>query len=314
MRDLHRLLLLAIIVSAACAAEADDVDKEARAQFERGVELYDEGKFDQAAIAFARAYELKPSYKLLYNIAQTENQLGHYTAALEAYSKYLEEGATKIEKKRLPQVESEIERLKTLVGTVSIAGDEDGAQVFIDSRAVGNTPLPAPVMVDVGEHEILVKHDGAEVHREVVKVAGGDEVTVRWMMPRPADRPQEGVAGAPASDGKRDRLWTWISLGVAGAAGIAGGALGGVALSSKKDIEADCVDGHCPSDMTDDRDRVKNLALAADVMYGVAGAAAVAAVVLFFVEPGLGDEREATVAAAPAVGNGSVGLSISGRF
>ena len=76
------------LVAGPAAAQTD----EARTQFEQGIALYDEGKYDQAAIAFQRAFELKPSYKILYNIAQAQNQLGHYAAALEAFARYLAEG------------------------------------------------------------------------------------------------------------------------------------------------------------------------------------------------------------------------------
>jgi len=302
--NIAALVATAFLISAASATAEKTKDEEAQNQFSSGVELYDEGKFDQAAISFARAYELKPSYKLLYNIAQTENQLGHYTEALEAYRKYLEDGGDKIDEERRTQIEGEVERLLTLVGTIAVTGDSDGASIFIDNRAVGNTPLPGPVMVDVGEHEVLVKQDGREVHREVVKVAGGEEVPVEWITPTEKEEPAE----APR------RLWTWVSLGVAGAAGIAGGVIGGVALSSKNDIEDNyCFDNHCLENQRDERDRVENLALTADILYGVAGAAAAAAIVLFFVEPGLGEEEE-PVAAVPIITEDTAGLAITGRF
>jgi hypothetical protein len=37
---------------------------EAKAQFDVGVELFEGGQFEKAAVAFARAYELRPSYKI----------------------------------------------------------------------------------------------------------------------------------------------------------------------------------------------------------------------------------------------------------
>lgn len=306
MRITIATLAAAVVLSIAAGAAAEKtMDDEAREQFERGVELYDEGKFDQAAISFARAYELKPTYKLLYNIAQTENQLGHYTGALEAYQKYLEDGEDNVDDDRKNQIVSEIARLETLVGTIAITGDAEGASVFIDTRAVGNTPLPGPIMVDVGEHEVLVKQDGVEIHRQVVKVAGQEDVSVEWVTPT---GPIDGGEKAPK------RLWTWVSLGVAGAAGIAGGVIGGVALSSKNDLEDNyCFDNQCLASQKDERDRVGNLALTADILYGVAGAAAAAAIVLFFVEPNLGEEEQ-PVAAVPIITDTSAGIAISGRF
>ncbi len=310
MRIFTGIVCVLLLVGLSEAAQAKKKEKsEARTQFQMGVELYDGGKYDQAAIAFARAYELKPSYKILYNIAQTENQMGNYTAALDAYQRYIEDGGDKIGKKRLPQIEAEIERLNTLVGTITITGEEEGASVFIDSRAEGNTPLSGPILVDIGEHEVLVKHNGIEVHRQVVKVAGGADVAVHWI-------PPPEVKPSVTSDEENKRVWTWVSLGVAGAAGIAGGVIGGVALSGKNDIvDNHCFDdNHCLASQADERDRVKNLSITADVLYGVAGAAFVAAVILFFVEPNMGDEEEEPIVAAPMITNDSAGIAITGRF
>ncbi len=314
MRIIAGIACALLLVGLGSVAQAKGkTESEARTQFRTGVELYDEGKFDQAAIAFARAYELKPSYKILYNIAQTENQLGNYTAALDAYQRYLKDGGENIGKKRRPLIEAEIERLKTLVGTITITGDEEGASVFIDNRAEGNTPLPGPILVDLGEHEVLVKHEGVEVHRQVVKVAGGADVAIHWILP-----PEVGpIAGPDVGTGEQEnkRLWTWVTLGVAGAAGIAGGVVGGVALSKKNDIEDNsCWGNECLQSEASERDSVKNLSLTADVLYGVAGAAAVAAIVLFFVEPKMGVEEEQPIVATPIITNDTAGLALTGRF
>ena len=315
MRIFTGIVCVLLLVGLSGAALAKKKEKsEARTQFRMGVELYDGDKYDQAAIAFARAYELKPSYMILYNIAQTENQLGNYTAALDAYQRYLKDGGDNIGKKRLPQIEAEIERLNTLVGTITITGEEEGAFVFIDSRAEGNTPLSGPILVDIGEHEVLVKHNGIEVHRQVVKVAGGADVAVHWTPPpevKPASDPT-----MTSEEEENKRVWTWVSLGVAGAAGIAGGVIGGVALSGKNDIvDNHCFDdNHCLASQADERDRVKNLSITADVLYGVAGAAFVAAVILFFVEPNMGDEEEEPIVAAPMITDDSAGIAITGRF
>src|ERR1043166_1717810 len=50
----------------------------ARQQFAHGVELYRAGAYDAALAAFTRAYELAPTYRILYNLAQVQAQRQDY--------------------------------------------------------------------------------------------------------------------------------------------------------------------------------------------------------------------------------------------
>ena len=68
----------------------------ARDQFDQGIVYYQKGQFEKAAIAFERAYELKPSYKILYNLALAEVELEHFSQALVAFEKYLRDGGSKL--------------------------------------------------------------------------------------------------------------------------------------------------------------------------------------------------------------------------
>ena len=142
------LTLLGLALAAAPAGADVDADKEARAQFKLGTQLFHEGEYEQAAIAFERANELKPSYKILYNIAQVEAELKHYTRALEAYIRYLEEGGAKVGRTRRAEVEEKMERLRSLVGSIAITSNAEGAIVMVDGVRRGEVPLPGPIPVD----------------------------------------------------------------------------------------------------------------------------------------------------------------------
>jgi len=297
------------LICASTHALGDDQQDEARVHYTQGVDLYKDGKFEQASIAFERAYEIAPSYKILWNIGQVQNELGHYAAALDAYRRYLADGGDEVPAERRAEAEAEIERLTALVGEIVIDTEVEGATVFVDEKRQGDTPLDGPVLADIGEHEVLVKVGGDEIHREVVRVAGGKAVVV-------AVRAQsDGASGEPAvaaEDTGAGRTWTWVALGVGAAAGITGGVLGGVALSKKSDIEGDCVDKSCPPSSKSEADKVETLALTADVLYGVAAAFVITGVVLFFVEPGL--ESDGDVAVAPVVSTDVAGVAVTGRF
>jgi len=304
------VLLGLLLVSTSALA---DVAEEAREQFDRGRELYDAGQYEEAAIAFERAYELKPSYKLLYNWAQAENESGNYARALEVYQRYLQEGGEEIDPERVEQVQGEIKRLQSLVGTLVVRCGAQGAVVMVDGRRI-ETPIDEPITVRLGEREVVVKLEGVELHREVVRVAGGEQVEIQVVAGGGED-PLEEPEPAPAGpDGGPDRVWTWVFLGVGAAAGITGGVLGGVSMKKTDDFIGECGEpnGTCAESRESERDSIKNISLTADILYGVAGAAVLTGVILFFVEPD--DEPEAQVAVLPTWTPDSAGIGLTGRF
>ena len=321
--------LAAVIVLAWCGpvVAQGSADDEARAQFDTGVDLFEQGKHEQAAVAFARAYELKPTFKLRYNIGQVENELGHYAKALDAYTLYLAEGGAEIDQSRQDQVTAEIARLRTLVGMIEIAGAPKGATVFVDDRRSGTTPIPGPVFVDLGEHSVVVKQGATELHREVVKVAGGQRVSVKVESAAagvvPAAPAETGAEGEIAEDGvgraedpgPKKRVWTWVVGGIGVAAGVAAAITGGLTMSKADDIKADCKGNVCPTASRSDADSAKALGNATNALIAVAAVGVAAGVVLFFVEPKMKEgENKVDVApvAAPTADGGA--LAIVGRF
>lgn len=304
-------------VLAAAPALAQTPEEEARVHFEQGIALFEDGKFEQAAIAFERAYEIAPSFKILWNIGQVENELGHFAAAFDAYTRYLAEGEGRIPVSRAAKARKEIKRLEALVGKIRVDSEVGGALIFIDGRKQGATPLDEPVFVDLGEHEVVAKTGGDMIHRELVKVAGGEEVVVEIKAGVSKIEPVGGDEGEEGSEGDSDgpkRVWTWVALGVGGAALAAGGAIGGVVMSKASDLEDDCPDKQCDTEAWKEVGKAENLAMTSNILFGVGAAAVVAGVVLFFVEPGGDDEEDPAVSLAPTIGPQGAGLSLGGRF
>lgn len=90
----------------------------------------------------------------------------------------------------------------------------------------------------------------------------------------------------------RGRVWTWVAVGV-GAAALAGGGLSaGLAAQAKGDFD----DEPWAAKAADLKDTVETRALAANVLFGVGGAALLTGVILFFVED-TGPEAPETSAA-----------------
>ncbi|HOX44118.1 MAG TPA: tetratricopeptide repeat protein [Myxococcota bacterium] len=111
----------------------------------------------------------------------------------------------------------------------------------------------------------------------------------------PDDKPRPGpVAAAPAPE-PAGRVWTWVLAGLGGAALAAGGTCGYLASASQQEFK----DATWAADAMEAKAEAEDRALAANVLYGLGGAALVTALVLFFVEL---DDPPADGEGAPAPG------------
>ncbi|MBW2459762.1 MAG: PEGA domain-containing protein, partial [Deltaproteobacteria bacterium] len=192
-------LVATTVVPPAQAGDADreeDADPRAEAskRFRQGVKLYNDGDFVAALVEFKRAYELKPHYRVLYNLGQTSRGLKDYAAALHAYEQYLEEGGTKLKPQRRKEVEGHVEDLTARVGTLTVTTNVDGAEIQIDDVVVGVSPLDEPIVVNVGRRRIVATLTGHAPARRVLEVAGTDELEVELeLTDLEADRPPSPV-------------------------------------------------------------------------------------------------------------------------
>ena len=222
--------------------------EDARQRFRRGVELHEEGDIGGAQAEFSRAYELCPSYKILYNLAQIAYQQRDYAAALQRFSRYLRDGGDEIPEPRRHQVEAEIERLRHRIGRLKVSVREAGAQLYVDDLAVGVAASPEPVAVNVGRRKVEIVLPDGEHRVRLVDVPGGETVGVSFERspPKPAmaaGPPAPSLAlGLATEPGARParraasgaRLAAWVVTGLLGAGA---GVSGGFALSASRTLE-----------------------------------------------------------------------------
>ena len=301
-------------------------ETEARIQFEQGREFYNQGAYEKAAIALRRAFELRPSYRILYYLGWAESETGNYNRALTAFETYLKEAEGEEPLERIDEVAEEVTKLKARVGHLTVSCAIEGATVKVDNETRGTTPLAGPIPVNIGRHEVTVMDGATSVFTEVIRIAGGQEITLT-VPERQAAAPTElssKDAAAPVENGpkpasKSKRIWTFVAYGIAAAVGVGAGVTGALALNQQNDIWDQCdSDGNCYSEDYDgdfhaDSDRVRTLALTTDILIGTAALFAIAGTVLVFIEPSL-HEKSSAAAAVPRVLLGPGGVSVTGRF
>jgi hypothetical protein len=130
---------------------------------------------------------------------------------------------------------------------------------------------------------------------------------------KPRDVAPEAIdpmaADGASADEEPKHFWTWIAAGAAGALALGALVVGLNAQAKFDELEDLCAPG-CPQS---DTDSVKTRALASDVLWGTAAAAAVTAGILYFVE-GRSKKKERNVMVAPMIGGGRLGLGASMRY
>lgn len=247
------LLLAAMLVSAPvrpAGAEAQaglQADREAaQGHFERGVELYHEGNLDAALVEFERAYELYPSYKLLFNLAQLQVKRHEYVTALQLYRRYLEDGQDRIASERRQEVESELSLLETRVASLWVKANVEDAELVVNGARAVSLPLSEPIMVNAGLGTVRVSKPGYRPARQRFKAAGGDRLTVTVSLvpdvePVDADaaldpRPAASSGSVRAVD--EDYLPFWVSLAATAALAGAATTFGVLAMQADDDLGA----------------------------------------------------------------------------
>ncbi|MBI2895663.1 MAG: PEGA domain-containing protein [Deltaproteobacteria bacterium] len=315
---MSRLVVLASLLLAPAFAMAQPQDRLARTHYQAGSSYYEQGRWSDALQEFEEAYRLSSEARkpaLLYNIGLTQERLGRLAEAIESFRRYLEDSPQARDRETL---EERIRTLQARLDATSLALEvsEAGARIEVDGMERGTTPLAEPLRVTPGEHEIRIVKEGYRSFSLRVTVPAGERVSAQATLVAEAVQapPSPPPPPPPPPPEPSGRTFTWVAAGVAGAAAIGGGVLGLLALRKRNQANEEA-DGLRP-EYDAARDDAKRLALFADITFGVAVLAAAAAVVLFIVEGGDGEEARVSAAALPVpiAIEGGAGLALAGEL
>jgi len=124
-------------------------DEGSVALFEEGNELYDQGKYAEAAAKFEEFIEKNPTvYQININIGNSYRELGEYDKAIEAYNKILEK--VKAEKDSFEGDESAARALASIGEAYFKQGNLEQAGEYL-KQAVDNFPEDEALAFNVGE-------------------------------------------------------------------------------------------------------------------------------------------------------------------
>ncbi|HET9955745.1 MAG TPA: PEGA domain-containing protein [Polyangiaceae bacterium] len=253
--------------------------EEAQLRYSRALELFNEGSFEAASLELRRAYELAPSFRILYNIGLVNTELNDYAAALSAFERYLADGGPNVPPERQAEVRQQIERLSGRVGFLTVTTDPAGADVTLDDLPLAKSPIATPIRVNAGRRRISVAMTGRLPQTRVIEVAGGDRVNLTFELNEPQSsappsrplltdlQPPSSSPAAPSAP--PPRAVPWAMWGVTGALAVGAGTLGIIALRERSDQKSlQEKFGVTESELDHADTRVRRFALLTDVLMG----------------------------------------------
>ena len=186
------LLTSLFLLGASSAAAHADNKSAARERFEKGVAAFSDKRFGEAADEFEGAYRLEPAFQVLFNIGQVNVALGRSVEAVTAFEHYLKQGAAAVPTERRREVKTEIDKQLARIGSLSVKTHPNGADVRLDGRLIGKTPLAETIRVNAGRHVVEAFLAAHATQIRDVDVAGQAEIavelTLEEMKPAPPAR------------------------------------------------------------------------------------------------------------------------------
>lgn len=195
-------LSLALLHGASRAFAQADPKAAAREHFKKGVAAFEDKRFGEASEEFDAAYKLSPAFVVLYNIGQVNVALGRSVEAVEAFDQYLKQGASTVSASRKQEVQAEIEKQMARIGTVTIETSPAGAEIRLDGKLIGKSPLARPLRVNVGRHTVEAILAGHTTQFRDVDVAGRAALAIALTLdavvaPTPPPEPAPPPAPVP---------------------------------------------------------------------------------------------------------------------
>lgn len=265
---------------------SEAVVQEARRAYDEGSAHYVAGRYNDALVAFERAYSLRPNPVVLLPILECHDRLGHVPEAIHTLDTYLH-AMPEVRNRAL--LETRLENLRRRPARVHVITTPPGARITINGQQHGETS-PTDIDLPPSHYVLVATLQGYSTETREFDTQPGtprDEVVA---LERESDTAVTPVPVAPIARPRPLRgpsPVVWVAAGLAGASLIAGTTFGILALSENNDYDQN------PTRET--RDRGLRYAVVSDVGFSLAAASAIFGTVMYFVERG----RPAPEAQAP---------------
>jgi hypothetical protein len=306
----------------------------ARQLYQQGVTAFDAGKYDESERLLRESYQTHPHPVTLRNLAATLERLERRADACNELARLVRVHPSADER---TNAERTLENLSERVGRIQIEISINGADIKVDDKWAGVSPLPI-WYVEPGDHTVTASKTGFKDASATVAVAANTAESMSLTL-QPTATPAMPGAGLATGNGNEDPVVNGGDSGIKPKtiALIAGASLTAIGLgvgigflldSSSAESEAEdlreqaildvgpggCAGSSAPvcTDLKDANDRADSSRTVSTVGFIGAGVSAAATVAIYFLWP---DEKsQRAVRVTPSVAERSAGLSILGQF
>ncbi len=155
MPAVRKPLALALVLWCS-SANAEDTEQ----MIERGIQLREQGKDEEALAQFQRAFQTTPSPRAKAQIALAEQALGRWLSAGKDLTVALASASDAWIAKHKTALDGALATIQTHLGDLVLIGGIAGADVKIDGAKAATLPASVPVRLDVGTHTLEISAAG----------------------------------------------------------------------------------------------------------------------------------------------------------
>jgi tetratricopeptide (TPR) repeat protein len=317
------------------AKKPKDKKEIAKQAFADGKKAFDEEDYEGALEQFMLANDTLPNPFVYIKIAGCYEKMGNVPEAITWLEKYLEE---KPDSANAKEVQDQLDGLKNKPGTVAAASTPEGAGLILDDEDTGQT-TPAEIEAAPGPHTLVFKLEGYVDDSKTFEMTpgGSQEIAVELSQAEEEmiseEYPDEEIEGETeeeipegeeAVEPAKVNKGVWAAAGIAGAGIISATVFGILALNKEAEFEDEKDQGPDEGETyTEYRDRLdgikgkgKGFAIACDVSWGVAAAATLAGIIVYYVtKPKPGKEKKVSnLSVAPLLSSKSTGAAVGFNF
>ncbi len=339
------LALAALAASAAVTLSADsrgaDPGKQAEEHYLRGKALLKSGDVKGAYLEYKASFDLKQSYDIAANLGNLELDQGMPREAAEHLDYALRTVAVNVPEDRVKAIRGLLEQARRLVGAATVKVNIDGAEVLVDGRSIGRSPLPGEIFVDPGKRTIEARLAPYTSAQKTIDIARAASVPVELTLVLPVATSSAAPSGSapPVTTSGPVKPKSMIPVGVGVATAAAGLGLGivGLVLSGSKASRVDllqstltqadvqhnqsiCASGNPPAECADldsalvAKGSFRNLAIAGFATAGVAALATVTWVLLPGPKAPAGEKKSSPIRASFGAAPSGGSVTLRGEF
>lgn len=154
-----------------------------RTLFRKGLASYNAGQVETARQLFLTAWAIQPSADVAMELAQTEMDLGKYVDAAEHLDFALRNFTPSINDKMRNIARQAYTDVLRRVAKLNVTVNQDGAEVLINNRLVGKTPLPGSLYAEAGNCVVQAKWGTSSASKTLLAEPGKELPVILALQP-----------------------------------------------------------------------------------------------------------------------------------